>query len=250
MQCKLMEVFSVFYLNQFFRGDIMLITCISTSNTKLVGENSTSTRVCSIIREIIKKEYHESIEVKTIPLVDYNFTPCILCGDCSKSNACIYDEDFNDIYSQMGKSDAVIFVVPHYSPIPSKLIMIFEKINEIMYAGWVNNPNFTSPITQKITGIIGHGGCPENEKILRHYHDNLIGPVARTLKSLSFDIVGVDEKFTEGIAFGLKDENCYEKVEDSVFPRIIQDWELIENRIRPLVKNVVDKAQGKSQAVK
>lgn len=224
----------------------MLITCISTSNNKHMGEKSASTKVCGIIGDIIRKDYEEDIEVRTVSLVNYDFRPCILCGSCSKTNVCIYDEDFNDIYSKMGKSDAVFFVVPHYSPIPSKLIMIFEKINEIVYAGWINDQNFTSSITQKAVGVIGHGGCPENDEILKYYHDNLITPVARTLKSLSFDVVGTDEEFKYGAVFGLRDENCYEKVENSVFPGIIQDWALIEKRIRPLVKNVIDKALGKS----
>lgn len=223
----------------------MLITCISTSNTKLIGENSTSTKVCNLIGDIIKREYSEPIEVRTVPLVNYDFKSCILCGECAKTNGCVYDKDFNDIYDQMGKSDAIFFVVPHYAPIPSKLIMIFEKINEIMYAGWVNDQNFTSPITKKIVGIIGHGGCAESEEVLKHYHDNLITPVAGTLASLSFDITGVDENFKYGAAFGLRDKNCYEEVENSVFPGIIQDWELIESRITPLVKKVTDKALAK-----
>jgi multimeric flavodoxin WrbA len=224
----------------------MLITCISASNTKLMGENSTSTKVCGLKEDIIRKDYKEGIEVNTVSLVNYNFKSCILCGSCAKTNTCVYDEDFNEIYSKMGKSDGVFFVVPHYSPIPSKLIMIFEKINEIMYAGWINDQNFTSPITQKAVGVIGHGGCPENDEILKYYHDNLIAPVARTLKSLSFNVIGVDEEFKYGAAFGLRDKNCYEKVENSVFPGIIQDWDHIEKRIRPLVKNVIDKALGKS----
>lgn len=223
----------------------MLITCISASNTKIMGENSASTKVCGIIEDIIRKGFKEGIEVNTVSLVNYNFKPCILCGSCGKTNTCVYDVDFNEIYSMMGKSDAIFFVVPHYSPIPSKLIMIFEKINEIMYAGWINDQNFTSPITQKTVGVIGHGGCPENDEILKYYHDNLIAPVARTLKSLSFDVIGVDDEFKYGAAFGLKDKNCYVKVENSVFPEIIQDWELIENRIRPLVRNVINRVLDK-----
>jgi multimeric flavodoxin WrbA len=207
-----------------------------------MGGNSTSTKVCRIVENIIRRDCKEGIEVNTVSLVNCNFKPCILCGSCAKTNKCIYDEDFNEIYSKMCKSDGVFFVVPHYSPIPSKLIMIFEKINEIMYAGWINDQNFTSPITQKAVGVIGHGGCPENDEILKYYHDNLIAPVARTLKSLSFDVVGVDEEFKYGAALGLRDNNCFEKAENSVFPGIIQDWANIEKRIRPLVKNVIDKS--------
>lgn len=35
----------------------MLITCISASNTRLMGENSTSTRVCHMIGDIIESAY-------------------------------------------------------------------------------------------------------------------------------------------------------------------------------------------------
>lgn len=219
----------------------MLITCISTSNTKKLGENSTSTKVCNIVGDIIKREYKEEIEVRTIALMDYDFKSCVLCGECADSNSCIYDEDFNKIFSEMGKSDAIFLVVPHYSTIPSKLTMMFEKINEIVYAGCVKDENYMPPIAEKVVGIIGHGGMPENEKVLKYYHENLITPVAKSLQSLSFKTVEADEEFKFGIPFGLIGDNCYEKVEGEVYPKINHNFEHIESRIKPLVKNVVDK---------
>lgn len=217
----------------------MQITCISAANTKLLGDNSTSIKVCNLIKDIIDKENGSDITVKVIPLVNYDIKPCILCGNCYKDSKCIYDDAFNEIYDNICKSDGFFFVVPHYSPIPSKLLMLFEKINEIIYAGWINNPNINIPFSKKPAGIIGHGGCEGNEKLLKYYHDNLVAPVANTLASLSFKIVGVNDEFSKGAVFGLRDNNCIRKVDNSIFPEIVQDWNLIEERITPLIKNVM-----------
>jgi len=215
------------------------ITCISASNTKLMEHESTSTKVCYLIKDMILKDYKDNISVDVIPLMDYDIKPCILCGDCFETSNCVYDKEFNKILSQLLKSDGIFVVVPHYSPIPSKLIMIFEKINEILYAGWINNPEYKSSLRNKPVGIIGHGGMGENEKVLKYYHDHLITPVADTLTSLSLNVIGVNDSFPKGTAFGLKDESCLKKVDNSIFPEIIQDWVTIEDRIKPLVHNVM-----------
>lgn len=217
----------------------MKITCISASNTKLKGNNSTSTKVCCLIKEILSKDNNKNMTVDIIPLMDYDISPCILCGDCYKSSRCLYDEDFNDVLTGLLDSQAIFIVVPHYSPIPAKLIMIFEKINEILYASWINDSKYQSPLKNMPVGIIGHGGMTETADSLKYYHDHLITPVANTLKSLSFKIIGLNERFPNGAAFGLKDDSCLRKVEGSIFPEIIQDWSTIEERIKPLIKNVV-----------
>lgn len=226
------------------RGIIVIITCISASNTKLIKEKSTSTKVCYLIKDMVLKEYEDNVSVNVISLMDYDIKPCILCGGCSETDNCIYDKEFNKIYSELLKSDGIFFVVPHYSPIPSKLIMVFEKINEILYASWIKDSECKSPLSNKAVGIIGHGGMGENEKVLRYYHDNLITPVANTLESLSFNIIGVNDSFPKGVAFGLKDNSCLKKVDNSIFPEIIQDWITIEDRIRPLIENVIEKVHS------
>lgn len=217
----------------------MQITCISAANTKLLGDNSTSIKVCNLIRNIINRE-NTDITVNVIPLVNYDIKTCILCGNCYKDSKCIYDDAFNEIYDNICKSDGLFFVVPHYSPIPSKLLMVFEKINEIIYAGWINNPNIKIPFRRKPVGIIGHGATKESEKILKYYHDQLVTPVANALTSLSFKVVGVNDEFLKGAVFGLRDDNCIRKADNSIFPEIVEDWKLIEERITPLIKNVME----------
>lgn len=219
----------------------MLVTCLSTSNTKLKGKDSASTKICEIIRDIIFKEYNKDVDVNVnvVPLMDYDIKSCNLCGKCSDDMNCVYDNDFNKLFKELSKSDKIFLVVPHYSPIPSKLIIMFEKINEILYGGWIKDKNFKSPLSKIKVGIIGHGGMPENEDVLNYYHNNLVTPIAKTLESLSFKTIGLNEKYPRGVVFGLKDETCIKVAKNELFPEISHDWELIKERIKPLVSNVM-----------
>ncbi|MDF2544082.1 MAG: hypothetical protein K0S47_3800 [Herbinix sp.] len=217
----------------------MRITCVSASNNKFSGDKSTSINVCHKIKEIIMNETREEAIIDIIPLKDYDIKTCNLCGACSKVGYCIYDGDFNKLLKILEASQGIFLVVPHYSPIPAKLIMIFEKINEITYAGWLNNPVYQSPFNNKAIGIIGHGGMVESEENLRYYHDHLVTPVAQTLKALSFNVVKLNDDFSNGVTFGLSDDSCLKKVDNSIFPDIIQDWTMIEERIKLIVKNVI-----------
>ncbi len=218
----------------------MRIACISASNTILAEGKSTSITVCNMIKKIIHNEVSEDILVDVIPLKDYDLKICILCGSCITNGNCIYDEEFNQLLRTLEDVQGIFFVVPHYSPIPAKLMTIFEKINEITYTGWINDPEYQSKFYNKPVGIIGHGGMVENEDNLKYYHDNLVTPVANALKSLSFHVVKLNDNFPNGVTFGLKDDTCLIKTENSIFPDIIQDWPMIEERIKPLVINVIN----------
>jgi multimeric flavodoxin WrbA len=212
----------------------MKIACISASNTQLAEGKSTSIKVCHMIKDIAR-EVKEDINVDIIALKDYNIKSCILCGACSTTGLCIYDEDFNKLMKALASVQGIFMVIPHYSPIPSKLLMIFEKINEITYAGWIHDPNYQSPFYNLQVGIIGHGGMVDNEANIHYYHDHLVTPAANTLRALSFRIIQPNEVYQNGVCFGLKDDACIQKSESAVFPDIIQDWAMIEERIKPLI---------------
>lgn len=49
----------------------MVITCISSSNVVHAKENSTSLKVCKLIRDIVIKELSNKCFINIIPLVDY-----------------------------------------------------------------------------------------------------------------------------------------------------------------------------------
>ena len=212
----------------------MQLLCISASNSRLVGENSTSTRVGYLVKKIVQKR-QEDASVEVLPLSEYDIRACHICGNCRESGRCLNDGAFNLILKKIEEADGIFFIVPHYSPIPAKLIMIFEKVNEIMYAGWLNKPEYRSAWDGIPVAIIGHGGMTETPDNLRYYHDQMVATVAKTLRSFSFMTIGLDDEFPDGACFGLREEACLKKREGAVFPDIIQDWDRIERRIEPLI---------------
>jgi len=203
----------------------------------LKKDESASTKVCNLIEELIDSD---KFDITILPLVNYDLKACHLCGDCSLSQRCSYDKNFNKIYEKIIESDYIFFVVPHYSPIPSKLLIVFEKINEILYSAYLKNSEFLSPNKETRVGVIGHGGMVENEKTLKYYHDQLVTPISNVLRSLSFNVIGVNDDFPNGSVFGLNNGNCLVMNDEKVFPDIIQDYDMIKTRIEPLIYNVLN----------
>ena len=216
----------------------MKIVCISASNTAYMGENSASTRVCRLIMKNVSSKIPEA-SVRIIPLMNQKISFCLLCGDCSENGLCPYDESFNYIFSHLKSADIIFFVVPHYAPLPSKLLALFEKIHEILYGSLIKIPQFESPFENTYALVIGHGDLVESRETLNYYHEAVIRPVANTLASFGCEIIGYSKEYPEGMPFGLMDETCIQFSGDSVFPGFIHNWDIIEERINTLVDNLV-----------
>ncbi|ERJ12439.1 NAD(P)H-dependent oxidoreductase [Haloplasma contractile] len=220
----------------------MNITCISASNTKLMGGNSASTKVCELVKNMITDDCNRTnLSIDVVPLMSYDLRPCDLCGHCGEDSKCIYNDGFNLLFQKIIKSDLIFLVVPFYSVIPSKLTILFEKLNEVLYCNWVNDHQYVPPFKDIPIGIIGHGGMPQGDKVLNYYHEHLISPVARTLKSLSFNVLPHNEEFPNGIAFGLENEHSIKvDIPDNLkLPEIVHNYEMIKDTIQPFVKQVI-----------
>lgn len=217
----------------------MKITCISASNTQLVAEKGTSVRVCGLVEEIAAQNNPSDTAVKTLRLTDFELKPCHFCGSCLNHPGCPFDDDFNKIYAELIDSDALIIVIPHYACIPAKLTMIFEKLNELFYVNWYNDRSFRFPLNGKPVGIIVHGGSPDQAEPMEHMKKMLLDPTTYVLGSLGLKVVGVDDRWKNGVAFGLVDEHCISEEPGSILPSIRQDWDLIRKRVEPLVQAVL-----------
>lgn len=210
----------------------MNVLCISASNSRKPLEDSVSYKVCKLIRSNLNSSgLSSSNAVEIISLKDYPLNVCMLCGDCSSSGVCPMDEAFQNVYSKVLQADQIFFVVPHYSPLPSKLMIIFEKMNEIAYGRWLTSPQLESPFLNKSFAVIGHGGMAETDKVLSYYHETLVKPVSNTLKSLGFQPLMDNEGKEMNVVFGLRDENALQTVAGSVFPDILLDESRIETRL-------------------
>jgi multimeric flavodoxin WrbA len=213
----------------------MKILCLSGSNVQHKQNSSTSTKTCQLIEGIIEERSAEKIDRETIALLDFNLTPCIFCGNCVENSKCVYDEDFNVIYSKIENSDGIFVVVPHYAIIPAKLTIMMEKLNQIYYTAWIRDPNAKFALTGKKVAIIGHGGS--DERSFEHYKEYIIKPLNYLFGSLQFQVIGIDDQTPKGVIFGVTGMN---ETEESIFPDMVHDWEDIEDKIAPLVLAIIN----------
>jgi len=218
----------------------MLITCISASNVKSMKDSSASTKACTIVRDIINENSNEEVKVNVIPLVEYDFKPCTMCAECCEKGKCINDESFNEIYSMLQQSDGIFLVVPHYAPIPSKLMMIMEKLQEFCFIGYCKDNNSHFSLRNKPVAIIGHGGQQTGEPVLKYYKKAILDLVANSLAGVSMKIIGVNDEWPNGVTFGLKDMVMSE---GNVLPSMVHDWDNIRKVIEPLVNNLLIEIQ-------
>lgn len=221
----------------------MNIICISASNIKHAGDTSTSLIACKLIKEIINRSNidnaHAQANVEIISLVDYELKPCIGCGLCFKHERCIEDNAFNDINNRLSKADALFIVAAHYAPIPAKLSMLLEKIEQLAFLKRFHNEDYRAPLFGKPVGIVGHGGG--TEEIIEYYKAPVVDTIWNALSyPVEMNVIGVDNEQPHGIVFSVKRVN---KDENSIYPIQEYDWNDIEQRLKPLINNVLNFAK-------
>jgi len=210
----------------------MKILCISASNVEPARDRSASTRTCELIRELIHAECNAQVDI--LRLLEYEMTPCRMCGKCFEAGKCVRDEAFNKIYESLAEADAVFVVCPHYAPLPSKLMMLLEKLEEICYLNWCQNQNYQTVVFGKPIGLVAHGGQPSSAA--SYYKTALLDPLALAFSSVQMVVVAADEQSPHGVVFGIKN---LRQIPDSIFVEIEHDWKDIGSRLSPLVKNVL-----------
>ena len=94
----------------------MQIICISVSNVEPAREYSVSTRACEVIRELAQAECDAQVDV--LPLIDYELTPCRMCGKCLAAGNCIRDNAFNQIYARLAEGMQFLWSVHTMRPCP------------------------------------------------------------------------------------------------------------------------------------
>jgi hypothetical protein len=212
----------------------MRIACVSAANIEVARGNSASVHACELVRDLLQVE-KPGLEVEIIPLIDYEMLPCRMCGKCLDAGRCARDEAFNQVFEKLAAADGLFFVVPHYAPLPSKLMILFEKMEEIAFLSGCADPTFRFPLHQKPVGIVGHGGQPGTPEVLAYYRRMLLEPVASALGSVSVRVIGAGQDWPNGVVFGIR---SIEKNPGSIFVDIRHDWDEVRERIAPLVRNV------------
>ena len=211
----------------------MKVVCLSASNIEPAKQHSASTRTCELIRDLLANLNPRS-EVEIVTLIDYNLRPCRMCGECLATLRCSQDEAFNQVHDRMQSADAVFLVCPHYAPIPSKVMILLEKLEEMAYLKYCQDNSSHTPVYGKPIGIIAHGG--QTEEALPYYQTALLDPLANAFASVQMRVIGAGEQWPNGATFGIKSLTM---PPGSIFVTIDHDWETIRQRIQPLVENVI-----------
>jgi len=210
------------------------IVCLSASNIEVNRTHSASTHACALVREILDEQSRDlQAEVEIVPLLDYELRPCRMCGKCFDTGQCARDPAFNQVLAKMTAADGLFLVCPHYAPIPSKVMILLEKLEEMAFLKSCADQNFHSSLFGKPMGIIAHGGQPE--AALPYYKTALLEPLANAFRAVQVKVIGMNEQWPDGAAFGIKSITM---PQDSLFVQIEHDWKAIRSQITPLVLNV------------
>lgn len=210
----------------------MRLLCISAANVEPFRQQSASTRACLAAAELAAGR--AAVECEILALIDYELNPCRMCGSCLESERCCRDAAFNQVYQKMQSADAVLLVVPHYAPIPSKVAMLCEKLQEIAYLNYCRDEKYRGPLYRKPLAVAAHGG--QTNEALPYYYQSLAMPVAKALAGVGMRPVGSGEEMPYGAAFGIRSLHM---PAEGIFCAIEHDWDDVRSRLAPLVENLI-----------
>lgn len=208
----------------------MKAICISASNIRNSYNESISYKFCKEVEKVLKGE---GISCEILDLRNYNLEPCIGCGKCFDSKRCCRDEDFNVIYNKIAGVDCIFFISPHYAPIPAKLSMLLEKMEEITFLHWWKDNTYQSELYQLPAGIISHGGG--SDWALLSYKAMVNDTIANALDTIQCKLVPYNDEWDTGISLPV----CKVEEEKGIFPIQKYEWNTIEEKIKEYVEIIV-----------
>ena len=205
--------------------------CISASNIVASNNQSTSYKLCNIVKDTLE---FNGISCEIIDLREYRLSPCIDCGKCYDTKRCCIDKDFNTIYEKIIQSACVFFVSPHYAPIPAKLCMLLEKMEEITFLHWWKDNTYRSEVYNIPVGIISHGGG--SDWALESYKAMVNDTIANALDTIQCKVISYNDTWNTGISVPV---NNVEEDDDCIFPMQKYDWASVEEKIKEYVDCVI-----------
>lgn len=218
----------------------MQVKMISCSQNKKRGHKSNSAKIGETLKQFMSM--NEKVEeVDIIHLSDYDMSSCTLCGKCGKTHRCVNDPNFNRLFVDLKQTDMFLVVVPYYSPIPSSVSIVLEKLNQILVASHLEKNPLSETWKEKKVGLIVHGGMVTSEAVKNHYEVMIAKPLAHTLKNLGFNFLSNDA-FPYGYTLGLESDQAVSEKENELFPRIDHSDEYLNETLKEygvfLQKNV------------
>lgn len=214
----------------------MKIVCICAGNMARSGGQGVSMRICQKAAAFLQSQgaAYEIVDLRT-----YSLSPCVGCGSCFSTKRCCRDEDFNRIYEKLVSADGALFVSPHYAPIPAKLCMLLEKMEELAFLHWWQNSAYQAGVHGLPVGIISHGGG--GEWALNSYKAMVNDTIANALDTSQCRVVPYSGEWDTGISLPVA------RVEqgEGIFPVQRYDWETLALVLEGYVNKVLQAAGRK-----
>jgi len=184
---------------------VMRFLCVSASNNFRAGVSETySYKICKVVLDEAKKCIPD-MESEIIELKNFTLNPCRDCMGCIDNKRCATDDAFNHIYEQIIACDVLFIVTPHYAPIPAKLCMLLEKMEEITFYRWEKDTSYKSEVYGIKTAVIAHGGGSGNEVAQaggvsqKDYKAMVNDPIANALHTIQLKLIPLNEEWNTGI---------------------------------------------------
>lgn len=134
-------------------------TLIITGSNKSTGVHQ------NLISHLQTNQYKH--ELTFLEMSEHKINSCIACEACTKTAVCVSTEleedNFLKVYNTMKNADAILFVIPVYAPIPSKIAALFERLISMTFFGCKLNGNKRALGNKKVAiAYYGSGGLVDN----------------------------------------------------------------------------------------
>lgn len=172
--------------------------CISASNIVKNQKQSTSYYISGMIQGALKGK---EISCEILDLRKYEFSACTGCGRCRVDKRCSQDADFNQFYEKLAGTDYLFFISPCCAPIPAKLSMLLEKMEQMTALSWQKDNLCQPGMGGVLAGIISYGeGAPSKCKAMVN------DTIASVLDTIGLRTVPFNSKWDTGISLPVGNE--------------------------------------------
>jgi multimeric flavodoxin WrbA len=141
---------------------VLAVSCFNVIDQR---NTSASTQACCLVAEEMSRQ-RSDVQTDILALVDLDLRPCTMHGACLRDPRfhCV-DKDFNTVLDAMTRADAVVLAIPHCAGLPSKLVIVMEKLQELMFLLGEDGRQQELPLKSKPLGLVGHGGMVEESEL-------------------------------------------------------------------------------------
>lgn len=94
----------------------------------LLSTNRRQGTICNLCEQFRRGALENGHQVTTVNLYDYDIKACIGCWACVKTNTCIHQDDFVELFEKFEAADVIVLGAPCYwGNIPGILKTFFDR---------------------------------------------------------------------------------------------------------------------------